>query len=57
MSDTLSFTELEGQHVELLPAGTVLSLFSFTVSAKPCDKYFNCNFGSGTQTNTTGAGR
>ena len=28
MSDTVSFTELDGQHVELLPARTVLSLFS-----------------------------
>ncbi len=28
MSDTVSFAELDGQHVELLPARTVLSLFS-----------------------------
>ena len=28
MSDTLSFTEIDGQHGELLPARTVLSLFS-----------------------------
>jgi hypothetical protein len=28
MSDTLSFAEIDGQHVELLPARTVLSLFS-----------------------------
>jgi hypothetical protein len=27
MSDVLSFTELDGQHVELLPARTVLSMF------------------------------
>jgi hypothetical protein len=27
MSDALSFTEIDGQHVELLPA-TVLSLFA-----------------------------
>jgi hypothetical protein len=27
MSDVLSFAELDGQHVELLPARTVLSLF------------------------------
>ncbi|MGH3833617.1 MAG: hypothetical protein ACRDRS_24805 [Pseudonocardiaceae bacterium] len=27
MSDALSFTELAGQHVELLPARTVLSTF------------------------------
>jgi hypothetical protein len=28
MSDELSFAEIDGQHVELLPARTVLSLFS-----------------------------
>ena len=28
MSDTVSFAELDGQHVELLPARTVLSTFS-----------------------------
>lgn len=28
MSDTLSFAELARQHVELLPARTVMSLFS-----------------------------
>jgi hypothetical protein len=28
MSDALSFVEVEGQHVELLPARTVLSMFS-----------------------------
>ncbi len=28
MSDAMSFTEIDGQHVELLPARTVLSLFS-----------------------------
>ncbi|MGH3886672.1 MAG: hypothetical protein ACRDSZ_08885, partial [Pseudonocardiaceae bacterium] len=28
MSDALSFTEINEQHVELLPARTVLSLFS-----------------------------
>ncbi len=28
MSDALSFAEVDGQHVELLPARTVLSLFS-----------------------------
>jgi hypothetical protein len=27
MSDALSFVEIDGQHVELLPARTVLSLF------------------------------
>ena len=28
MSDTVSFAELDGQHVQLLPARTVLSMFS-----------------------------
>jgi hypothetical protein len=28
MSDALSFAEIEGQHVELLPARTVMSLFT-----------------------------
>jgi hypothetical protein len=28
MSDTVSFADLDGQHPELLPARTVLSLFS-----------------------------
>src|SRR5918997_2281004 len=28
MSDALSFVEIDGQHVELLPARTVLSLFN-----------------------------
>ncbi|MGH4009961.1 MAG: hypothetical protein ACRDTH_17720 [Pseudonocardiaceae bacterium] len=28
MSDTVSFAELDGQHAELLPARTVLSMFS-----------------------------
>lgn len=27
MSDVLSFAEMDGQHVELLPARTVLSMF------------------------------
>ena len=28
MSDTVSFAEFDGQHVELLPTRTVLSMFS-----------------------------
>ena len=28
MSDALSFVEIDGQHVELLPARTVMSMFS-----------------------------
>ncbi|MDQ2882415.1 MAG: hypothetical protein M3Y48_14730 [Actinomycetota bacterium] len=27
MSDALTFTEIDGQHVELLPARTVMSMF------------------------------
>lgn len=30
MSDALSFAEIVGQHVELLPARTVMSLFRLT---------------------------
>jgi hypothetical protein len=30
MSDALSFAEIEGQHVELLPARTVLTLFTLS---------------------------
>jgi hypothetical protein len=30
MYDALSFTEIDGQHVELLPARTVLSMFSLS---------------------------
>jgi hypothetical protein len=33
MSDAVSFAELDGQYVELLPARTVLSLFSAQISA------------------------
>ncbi|HZS21263.1 MAG: hypothetical protein JO296_18785 [Pseudonocardiales bacterium] len=32
MYDALSFAEIDGQHVELLPARTVLSMFSLTDS-------------------------
>ena len=35
MSDGLSFAEIDGQHVELLPARTVLSMFS--ASGCGCD--------------------
>jgi hypothetical protein len=34
MSDALSFAEIDGQHVELLPARTVLSLFTITGGGK-----------------------
>jgi hypothetical protein len=35
MSNNLTFAELETQHVELLPARTVLSLFSPGTPGKP----------------------
>jgi hypothetical protein len=35
MSDSLTFAELEEQHVELLPARTVLSLFSAGTAGTP----------------------
>jgi hypothetical protein len=40
MSATVSFAELDGQHVELLPARTLLSMFSAhgTDSAIPGDR-------------------
>ncbi|MGH3834988.1 MAG: hypothetical protein ACRDSF_04695 [Pseudonocardiaceae bacterium] len=37
MSDALSFVEIDGQHVELLPARTVLSLFSAGGCGGGCD--------------------
>jgi hypothetical protein len=43
MSDALSFVEIEGQHVELLPARTVLSMFRSVV-------------GGGGDTGSAGAG-
>ena len=30
MSDVLSFVEIDGQHVELLPARTVMSMFTLS---------------------------
>ncbi|MGH3983982.1 MAG: hypothetical protein ACRDST_15205 [Pseudonocardiaceae bacterium] len=57
MSDALSFADLEGQHVELLPPRTVLSLF--TIGAKDpkmCDQSGNCYSWDGTQTNSAGPG-
>jgi hypothetical protein len=30
MSDALSFVEIDGQHVELLPARTVMSMFTLS---------------------------
>ena len=40
MSDALSFAEMDGQHVELLPARTVLSMFHLddsTVIGSACE--------------------
>lgn len=46
MSDTLSFTELDAQHVELLPARTVLSMM-FTAHGTGGSNYGNGNGGGG----------
>lgn len=35
MLDALSFTEIDGQHVELIPARTVLSLFGLHGAPAP----------------------
>jgi hypothetical protein len=51
MPDALSFSEIDGQHVELLPARTVLSLFSLgggggnVVSTPSCQSAINQNPG------------
>jgi hypothetical protein len=44
MSDALSFVEIDGQHAELLPARTVLSMFSAGGS---------CGCGTSTSTSTS----
>ncbi|MDQ4009763.1 MAG: hypothetical protein M3228_03500 [Actinomycetota bacterium] len=55
MPDALSFADLEGQHVELLPPRTVLSLFVISAKRpKMCDQYGNCYSGDGNQINSTG---
>ncbi|MGH3669712.1 MAG: hypothetical protein ACRDSH_03615 [Pseudonocardiaceae bacterium] len=70
MSDELTFTEVEEQRAELLPARTVLSLFS-AAPGTGCNgtnntvggtqecfggfNFFNYNFG-GHQTNSAGTG-
>ena len=54
MSSILSFADLEGQHVELLPARTVLSLFS-VIPRTGCNST-NTNVGTGSQTCTAGSG-
>jgi hypothetical protein len=51
MPDALSLSEIDGQHVELLPARTVLSLFSLggggsnVVSTPSCQSAINQNPG------------
>ena len=45
MFDALSFAEIDRQHVDLLPARTVLSLFSMGGDGK--GKGGNCNVGNG----------
>ncbi len=54
MSDALSFADIDGQHVELLPARTVLSLFSLgdpdggtgnVVSTPSCQSAINADPG------------
>ena len=52
MPDALSFSEIDGQHLELLPARTVLSLFSLggggggnVVSTPSCSSAVNADPG------------
>ena len=53
MSDALSLAEMDRQHVELLPARTVLSLFATSVSTDPpCDAHQNCSYPPGHQYNS-----
>ena len=50
MPDALSFSEIDGQHVEMFPARTVLSLFSLggggsnVVSTPSCQSAINQDF-------------
>jgi hypothetical protein len=53
MSDALSFAEIDGQHVELLPARTVLSLFHAGAGSTGGDAG---NGGAGGTSGTGGAG-
>ncbi|PZS16008.1 MAG: hypothetical protein DLM60_16120 [Pseudonocardiales bacterium] len=43
MSETLSFTELDAQHVELLPARTVLSMMVMGKTPKGPDNHQTAN--------------
>jgi hypothetical protein len=65
MSDTLSFVELAGQHVELLPARTVMSLFGTDGRAgapgaggqgDPGSGHNESNISTGNQVNTDSKG-
>jgi hypothetical protein len=64
MSNNLTFAELEAQHVELLPARTVLSLFSIPPPSPrpgvgtcgwPCT-YFHSATGGNISTQSAGVG-
>ena len=54
MSDALSFVEIDGQHVELLPARTVMSMFS--AGSSNCGCSANHGDGGGGDGGTGGAG-
>jgi hypothetical protein len=63
MSNNLTFAELKTQHVELLPARTVLSLFSPGTPGKPgagtCGwtcTFFTVTGPGGTSTQSSGVG-
>jgi hypothetical protein len=53
MSETLSITEIEGQHVELLPARTVLSVF-LTDGGSVCPASSQAGGGAGLGGNSQG---
>jgi hypothetical protein len=54
MFDALSFAEIDGQHAELLPARTVLSLFSTSGGGGETHSSSNCN-GNGGNSGVLGA--
>ncbi|MFY9809380.1 MAG: hypothetical protein WCB57_11755 [Pseudonocardiaceae bacterium] len=62
MSDALSFGEIDGQHAELLPARTVLSLFGMggqggdTTNIHNCAGLINGNVLSGLGVGVLGGG-
>jgi|SRR3954452_10419075 hypothetical protein len=53
MSNTLSFAELDEQHVELLPARTVLSVLAPMGGRGNCNGHSNCNHINNHNTTTT----